>query len=328
MLPRSANSASPPASASACSTPMVLRSGNAPGCPTMPVTYTRGPFTSCTITVTCGSRTSVASCFCTLVSSSCGVRPSAFTSPSNGSVILPSGLMGTVRERSGSFQTETSTTSSRLSRNSVMCLTSSSCTAAACEQPTATAAIAIQIPTLLDMLPPPPPRGRDRGAPGARAMPAPSQLASGAPSAPFAVSGPARRAGAPPPSRRRQWRRVPRSGTRVLTRASAACSRRALAHFSLDAGPRGTVARESKGTHGDVPDDRGSSHRIRLRRLRAAPDDDRRAAGGAAPAALHGDHVPDRGEVVLGADAEEDAARGGAARGAARGLRGNPALFG
>src|SRR3989442_10898897 len=151
-------------------------------------------------------------------------------------------------------------------------------------------------------------------------MPAPSRLASGAPSAPFAVSEPARRAGAPPPSRRRQWRGVPRSGTRVLTRASAACSRRALAHFSLDAGPRGTVARESKGTHGDVPDDRGSSHRIRLRRLRAPSDDDRRAARGAAPAALHGGHVPDRGEVVLGADAEEDAARGGAARGAARGL--------
>src|SRR5438105_2444060 len=185
--------------------------------------------------------------------------------------------------------------------------------------PPASASNAIHMRTRLAMLPPPAPVRTSPAATGARAMPAPSGLTSGAPSPPFAVSGPARRAGAPPPLRRRQWSRVPRSGTRVLTRASAACSPRALAHFSLDAGPRGTVARESKGTHGDVPDDRGSSHRIRLRRLRAAPDDDRRAARGAAPAALHGDPVPDRGEVVLGADAEEDDARGRADQRAARG---------
>src|SRR5438552_7440576 len=166
MLPRSATSASPPASASACSTPMLLRSGNAPGCPTMPVTKTRCPFTSWTMTVTCGSRTSEASCFCTVASSSRGVSPSALTSPSSGRVILPSGRMGTVRDSSGSFHTETSTTSSRLSRNSVMCFTSSSCTGAACEQPTATANTAIQIPTPLDMLPPPRTLGaRDRTPP-------------------------------------------------------------------------------------------------------------------------------------------------------------------
>src|SRR5919201_6209067 len=115
------------------------------------------------MTVTCGSRTSEASCFCTVASSSRGVRPSAFTSPSSGRVILPSGRMGTVRDRSGSFHTETSTTSSRLSRNSVMCFTSSSCTGAAWEQPTATAATAIKTPTPLDMLPPPASLGgRDR----------------------------------------------------------------------------------------------------------------------------------------------------------------------
>src|SRR5262249_22829689 len=81
-------------------------------------------------------------------------------------------------ERSGSFQTETSTTSSRLSRNSVMCLTSSSSTGPACEQPTATASTAIHIPTTFDMLPPPASLGgRDRTPPGARAMPAPAGLA-------------------------------------------------------------------------------------------------------------------------------------------------------
>src|SRR5438067_2194473 len=166
MLPRSANSASPPASASACSTPMLLRSGNAPGCPTMPVTKTRCPFTSWTMTVTCGSRTSEASCFCTVASSSRGVSPSALTSPSSGRVILPSGRMGTVRDSSGSFHTETSTTSSRLSRNSVMCCASSSCAAAAWETRTATANTAIQIPTPLDMLPPPRTLGaRDRTPP-------------------------------------------------------------------------------------------------------------------------------------------------------------------
>src|SRR5438067_5784378 len=321
MLPRSANSASPPASASACSTPMVLRSGNAPGCPTMPVTYTRGPFTSCTITVTCGSRTSVASCFCTLVSSSCGVRPSAFTSPSNGSVILPSGRMGTVRESSGSFQTETSTTSSRLRRNSVMCLTSSSCTAAACEQPTATAAIAIQIPTLLDMLPPPAPaRGRHRAAP--EHAPCQRQAASRPVLPPLRLQSPDQPGGRAPLRPRGEGSGA---GFRDRERAfSPAHLRPALARpwlaFRLIEIRSGRRRRERVKGLGDVPDDRNGSHGVRRRRVRTPPDDDRRTARGAPLAALHGDAVPDRGEGVLGPAGEEDRAGGNAAGGAARGL--------
>src|SRR6266849_5999235 len=87
----------------------------------------RLPFTSCTITVTRGSRTSGDSLSCTLFSSCPVVRPSAGRSPRRGSVIFPSGLTGTVRDRSGSFQTETSTTSSLASRYSCTTCCASSC---------------------------------------------------------------------------------------------------------------------------------------------------------------------------------------------------------
>src|SRR6267143_479485 len=95
----------------------------------------RLPFTSWTITVTRGSRTSGDSLSCTLFSSWAGVRPSAGTSPNRGSVIFPSGLTGTVRERSGSFQTETSTTSSFASRYSCTTCASSFSDTALCAQP-------------------------------------------------------------------------------------------------------------------------------------------------------------------------------------------------
>jgi len=132
------------------------------------------------------------------------------------------------------------------SRNSVMCLTSSSCTAAACEQPTATAPIAIQIPTLLDMLPPPPPRGRHRADRSTRHCQR-QAVTSGAPSAPLqSPDQPA--AGAPPPSRRSSG-----AGFRDRERAfSPAHLRPALVRpwlaFRLIGDPLGTkAAREGKG---------------------------------------------------------------------------------
>src|SRR5581483_8634836 len=70
----------------------------------------------------------------------------------------------------------------------------------------------------------------------------------------------------------------------------------------------------------DVPDHRSGSHRLRLRGVRAPSLDGRRPARGAALAALHGDLVPDRREVLVGAG--EEAGAGDAAGGAARGIGG------
>ena len=112
MPPRLAYSVGPPASASACSTFMLPRTGYAPAWATSPSTKNLAALISETCTETTGSFTIGASLPVISRCSSLAVRPSAVMSPIIGSEIFPSGRTGSLAESAGSFHTSTATTSS------------------------------------------------------------------------------------------------------------------------------------------------------------------------------------------------------------------------
>src|SRR6266852_895575 len=237
----------------------------------------RLPFTSCTITVTRGSRTSGDSLSCTLFSSCPVVRPSAGRSPRRGSVIFPSGLTGTVRDRSGSFQTETSTTSSLASRYSFTTCCASSCwDTPLCAQPGPNASSAAAGPhhhlqlTDIECLLRHGRTGGSRAGPGARRVPDRRALKEAHCVFPADDRGrAARRFCASRPVALRcvphEWKR--RSHSRGTGGSGDALARILLSSCAWSTSHRARV-------HGDAgahaPHHRRRRHRVRRRRLRAA----------------------------------------------------------
>src|SRR5216684_5290775 len=258
----------------------------------------RLPFTSCTITVTRGSRTSGDSLSCTLFSSCAGVRPSAGTSPKRGSVIFPSGLTGTVRDRSGSFQTETSTTSSLASRYSCTTCCASSCwDTPLCAQPGPNASSAAAGPhhhlqlTDIECLLRHGRTGGSRAGPGARRVPDRRALREA--HCVFPATGRGRAARRFCASRPVALRCVPHEWKRRSHSRGTGGSGDALARILLSSCAWSTSHRAR--VHGDAgahaPHHRRRRHRVRRRRLRAAEG----IAGplrGAAAAPLDGHALP------------------------------------
>src|SRR5712691_9694755 len=258
----------------------------------------RLPFTSWTITVTRGSRTSGDSLSCTLFSSCAGVRPSAGTSPKRGSVIFPSGLTGTVRDRSGSFQTETSTTSSLASRYSCTTCCASSCwDTSRCAQPGPNASSAAAGPhhhlqlTDIECLLRHRRTGGCRAGPGARRVPDRRALREA--HCVFPATGRGRAARRFCASHPVALRCVPHEWKRRSHSDGTGYSGDALARILL--GPSAWSTSHGARVHGDAgahaPHHRRRRHRLRRRRLRAPA----RIAGpvrGAAAAPLHGHALP------------------------------------
>src|SRR5712692_285896 len=258
----------------------------------------RLPFTSCTITVTRGSRTSGDSLSCTLFSSSPGVRPSAGTSPRRGSVIFPSGLTGTVRDRSGSFQTETSTTSSLASRYSCTTCCASSCwDTSRCAQPGPNASSAAAGPhhhlqlTDIECLLRHRRTGGCRAGPGARRVPDRRALREA--HCVFPATGRGRAARRFCASHPVALRCVPHEWKRRSHSRGTGGSGDALAQILLGSSEwstsHGARVHVDAGAH--APHHRRRRHRLRRRRLRAPA----RIAGpvrGAAAAPLDGDALP------------------------------------
>src|SRR6266852_3030346 len=237
----------------------------------------RLPFTSCTITVTRGSRTSGDSLSCTLFSSCPVVRPSAGRSPRRGSVIFPSGLTGTVRDRSGSFQTETSTTSSLASRYSCTTCCASSCwDTPLCAQPGPNASSAAAGPhhhlqlTDIECLLPHARTGGSRAGPGARRVPDRRALKEA--HCVFPANDRGRAARRLCASRPVALRCVPHEWKRRSHSRGTGGSGDALARILLSSRAWSTSHRAR--VHGDAgahaPHHRRRRHRVRRRSLRAA----------------------------------------------------------
>src|SRR5437899_730511 len=285
----------------------------------------RLPFTSWTITVTRGSRTSGDSLSWTLFSSCAGVSPSAGTSPSSGSVIFPSGLTGTITERSASLQTATSTHTSLASRYScTTCWTSSCWDPPPCAQPDPNASSAaagphhdLQLPDIESLL-----RHRRTGGSRtgsrstARARPPGTQE-----SPPCLPCGNFRAYGRA--LLRLAAVRVPLCSTRMerqfpLSWKVRLCTRVGVDRAGGDERRTSHRARPHEDVRLHAPHHRRRRHRVRRRRLRPA-ERLARALRGAAPAPLDGDALPARRQAARAArEAQRATSRAGRIRSRAR----------